>query len=53
LELALVTYIGWYNSRRRHRSLKTTIDGQTRRRSPLQMLRQYNQEVARETVAST
>jgi putative transposase len=53
LELALVTYIGWYNSRRRHRSLKTTIDGQTRRRSPLQMLRQYNQEVVRETVAST
>ena len=53
LELALVTYIGWYNARRRHRGLKTTVGGVTRRRSPLQMLEQYTQEVARETVAST
>ena len=52
LELALVTYIGWYNSRRRHRSLKRTIDGRTRRQTPLQVLEHYNQEVARETVAS-
>ena len=27
LELALVTYIGWYNARRRHLSLKTTGTG--------------------------
>ena len=53
LELALVTYIGWYNSRRRHRSLKTTSSGRTRRQAPLQMLEQYNQQTARETVAST
>ena len=52
LELALVTYIGWYNARRRHRSLKRTIGGATRRRSPLQMLEQYTQQAARETVAS-
>jgi transposase InsO family protein len=31
LELALVTYIGWYNARRRHRSLKRKSNGQTRR----------------------
>jgi len=47
-----VTHIGWYNARRRHRSLKRTTGGQTRRRSPLQMLEQYAQDVARETVAS-
>jgi len=51
LELALVTYIGWYNARRWHLSLKRTTGGQTRRRSPLQMLEQYTQQVARETVA--
>jgi putative transposase len=52
LELALVTYIGWYNARRRHRRLKTTINGVTRRQAPLQVLEKYNQQVARETVAS-
>jgi transposase InsO family protein len=31
LELALVSYIGWYNSRRRHRSLKMRRGGRTRR----------------------
>ena len=46
LELALVTYIGWYNARRRHRSLKATSDGQTRRLAPAQALAQYNREVA-------
>jgi len=53
LELALVTYIGWYNARRRHRSLKHSSGGRTRRQAPLQMLEQYTQQVARETVAST
>jgi putative transposase len=51
LELALVTYIGWYNVRRRHRSLKRTRDGQTRRQAPLQVLEQYNQQTS-EAVAS-
>ncbi|MGB4582052.1 MAG: integrase core domain-containing protein [Coriobacteriia bacterium] len=50
LELALVTYIGWYNARRRHRSLKGTTRGVTRRRSPLQMLDSYTQQAAREIV---
>ncbi len=52
LEFALVTYIGCYNARRRHLSLKRTMGGQTRRRSPLQMLEQHTQQAARETVAS-
>ena len=47
LELALVTYIGWYNARRRHRSLKRTSNGQTRRQAPLQVLEQYNQQASR------
>ena len=53
LELALVGYIGWYNARRKHRSLKVIEDGRIRRLTPLGMLDRYNQEVARETVAST
>ncbi|MDO9556256.1 MAG: IS3 family transposase [Coriobacteriia bacterium] len=53
LELALVIYIGWYNARRKHRSLKIISDGRIRRITPLQALDRYNQEVARETVAST
>ena len=53
LELALVTYIGWYNGRRRHRGLRTKIDGVTRRQAPLKMLEQYNQQTARGTVAPT
>ena len=44
LELALVTYIGWYNSRRRHRSLKHTGTKRTRRLAPAQMLDLYNQQ---------
>ena len=52
LELTLVTYTGWYNARRRHRSLTRTRDGQTRRLAPQQVLEQYNQEAAREAVAS-
>jgi putative transposase len=47
LELALVTYIGWYNARRRHRSLKRTSNGHTRRQAPLQVLEQYNQQASR------
>jgi hypothetical protein len=46
LELALVTYIGWYNARRRHRSLKHTHGGRTRRQAPLQVLEQYNQQAS-------
>ena len=42
LELAIVTYIGWYNSRRRHRSLKTKRNGRTTRQAPLQVLESYN-----------
>ena len=53
LELALVSYIGWYNARRRHLSLTVVEDGRIRRLAPLQVLDRYNQEVARETVAST
>jgi putative transposase len=45
LELALVSYIGWYNSRRRHRSLKTRRDGRTTRQAPLQVLASYNDQV--------
>lgn len=44
LELALVTYIGWYNSRRRHRSLRQTKDGRTRRLAPQEMLKQYDRK---------
>jgi putative transposase len=46
LELAIVTYIGWYNARRRHRSLKRKSNGQTRRQAPLQVLEQYNQQIS-------
>jgi putative transposase len=53
LELALVTYIGWYNARRKHRSLKTVEDGRVRRLSPQQVLDRYNQEAATMLVAST
>lgn len=42
LELALVTYIGWYNARRRHRSLKTRRNGRTTHQAPLQVLSSYN-----------
>ena len=42
LELALVTYIGWYNARRRHRSLETKRNGRTTRQAPLQVLGSYN-----------
>ena len=52
LELALVSYIGWYNARRRHRRLTTVKNGITRRQAPLQVLEQYNQEVATLAVAS-
>jgi len=50
LELALVTYIGWYNARRRHRSLKRKSHGQMRRQAPLQALQQYNQQASRNLV---
>lgn len=52
LELALVTYIGWYNGKRRHRSLKRQGEGRTVRKAPLQILEQYTQETARETRVS-
>ena len=46
LELALVTYIGWYNAHRRHRSLKQTHGGRTRRQAPLQVLECYDQQAS-------
>ena len=52
LELALVTYIGWYNARRKHRSLRVVEGGRIRRLSPQQVLERYYQVVAR-LVAST
>ena len=46
LELALVVYIGWYNTHRLHRALNG--------RTPLEVLDEYNQQAAaRATVAST
>jgi transposase InsO family protein len=44
LELALVSYIGWYNARRRHRSLKSRRAGRTAAQAPLQVLEQYNHQ---------
>jgi putative transposase len=52
LELAVLTYIGWYNARRKHRSLRVVKDGRIRRLSPLEMLERYNQQVATSVVAS-
>jgi transposase InsO family protein len=52
LELALVTYIGWYNARRRHRSLKVVEEGRIRRLAPFEMLERYNQVVATLIVAA-
>jgi putative transposase len=51
LELALVSYIGWYNARRKHRSLRVIEEGRIRRLSPLEMLERYNQQVATLVVA--
>lgn len=52
LELALVTYIGWYNARRKHRSLRVVEEGRIRRLSPLGMFERYNQRVATLVVAA-
>jgi putative transposase len=52
LELAFVTYIGWYKGRRKHRSLRVVEEGRIRRLAPLEMLERYNQEVATLVVAS-
>jgi len=52
LELALVTCIGWYNARRKHRSLTVIQEGKIRRLAPLEALYCYNQEMARNSVAS-
>ena len=52
LELALVSYIGLYNARRKHRSLSVVEDGRIRRLAPLEMLERYNQETATLVVAS-
>lgn len=41
------------NARRKHLSLTVVEDGRIRRLAPLQVLDRYNQEVARETAAST
>jgi len=50
LELALVTYIGWYNARRRHRSLKTRRAGRTSTQAPLQVLETYNRQASDDLV---
>jgi transposase InsO family protein len=50
LELALVTYTGWYNARRRHRSLKDTSGERTRRVAPQHVLEQYNQQTSESLV---
>ena len=52
LELAVLTYVGWYNARRKHRSLRVVENGRIRRLSPLQMLERYNQKAATLVVAS-
>lgn len=52
LELALVTYIGWYNARRRHRSLPESHGGRVRRRSPLQVLDGYTEKTVAAVAAS-
>ena len=43
LELAVVSYIAWYNARRRHRSLTEVVGGRIRRLSPLEALERYYQ----------
>ncbi len=51
LELALMTYIGCYNARRRrHRSPRRTRNGQIGRQAPLQILEQYNQRASADLV---
>ena len=52
LELALVSYIGWYNARRKHRSLTEMVDGRIKRLSPLEALERYYQATATPVVAS-
>ena len=44
LELALVGYIGWYNSRRRHRSLRQQGKERIRRLAPTQVLDLYSEQ---------
>lgn len=52
LEIALVTYIGWYNARRRHRNLKASHRGRITRRAPLQILDSYTEQEAATSVVS-
>jgi hypothetical protein len=52
LELALVSYIGWYNAGRRHRSLTEIVEGRIRRLSSLEALERYYQATATSVVAS-
>jgi putative transposase len=51
LELALVSYIGWYNARRRHRSLRHRGETRTRRLTPQQMLELFNQQTTANSMA--
>ena len=46
LELAPVTYSGWYSARRRRRSLKRPSRGRTPRQAPLQVPERYNQHAS-------
>lgn len=50
LELALVTYIGWYNARRKHRSLTVVNEGRVRRQTPLEALNCYTREIENKTL---
>lgn len=51
LELAVLTYVGWYNAKRKHRSPRVVEEGRIRRLAPQQMLERYNQQVANSVVA--
>jgi transposase InsO family protein len=50
LDLALVTYIGWYNARRRHRLLRDNKGRRIRRLSPRQMLDLYNRTASADSM---
>lgn len=52
LELAVLTYVGWYNCPRKHRSLRIVEEGRIRRLSSLEMVERYNQQVATSLVAA-
>lgn len=48
----LASYMGWYNARRKHRSLKVIEDGRIRLIAPLRALGRYNQAITMLCVVS-